>query len=183
MVVPLARQAQSDAARDRAEDGDRGRWARLQVLGANAAGVGLSFGCVALDGGIPCLTPGLLGGSAVHAAHGNYGRAALSLAAHIVFPGLFGALGARATPPSCPTEEPRDSHSITPPAICTPRAGPGGMVGVWVGVVAAVALDAALAYDDVRPPRPETAARRAPAVLPTMTIGNRDAVFGVEGRF
>ena len=68
-------------------------------------------------------------------------------------------------------------------ASSTPGAGSGGMVGVWVGVVAAVALDAALAYDDVRPPRPETAARRTPAVLPTMTIGRSDAVFGFEGRF
>jgi hypothetical protein len=179
VVVPLDEpQAHDD---DPGREAAPGRWYGGSVLLANAAGLGLTGACLAWEESFACVAPFLGAGSAVHVAHGNYGRAALSLAAHVALPSLGAILGARATQ-ACDTST---SH-LDGGTITTTNCGSstnGLATGAWLGIAAAAVVDAALAYDDARVPRPEAAARHTPAVLPVMALGRSDAVVGLQGRF
>jgi hypothetical protein len=156
-------------------------WYGWQVLGADMLAAGATVGCVKLDGGLPCALPFALGGSFVHAAHGNYGRAALSLAARVALPSLGMLVGGAATKKMEPCDAPTGANGGTSMFVdCPITYGSGTGVGALVGIVAAAAIDAALAYEDAPPPR---VARRPPAVLPTMAVGQTDAVVGLQGRF
>lgn len=186
-VVPVADdETPSERAVDRAPDAPSNRrWYGLQALGANALAVGATMGCLDWGGSYPCVLPVMFGGSLVHAGHGNYGRAAFSLAAHVALPSLGILVGAAATPKTkacTSTTREVDGGTVTS-GTCDYTYGRGGGVGAVIGLVAAAVLDAAMAYDDRMPPRPETAVRRVPAVLPTVAIGQNDAVVGLEGRF
>jgi hypothetical protein len=176
-IEPL--EAPRDA--DRPQEATGRRWYGGSVLLANAAGLGLTGGCLAWDESLACVAPFLAAGSAVHVAHGNYGRAALSLAAHIALPSLGAILGNDATRSCDSSTSHLDGGTIT-----TSTCG-GSMTGVttgaWIGIVAAAVLDAALAYDDAPAHRRETAVRRPPPVLPAVAVGKNDATFGLQGRF
>jgi hypothetical protein len=160
------------------------RWYGGAILLANAGGVGLSVGCAEWAKSLGCVAPLLAAGPAVHLAHGNPGRAALSLAAHIALPAIGTMLGNAATT-SCETSMTNfDGGTITTTRCGSSNAGL--TTGVLVGLAAAVALDMALAYDDRRPPQKETAPRRPVArthVLPTMAFGSSAAVVGLQAQF
>jgi hypothetical protein len=182
--MPVERAFPRPADREPEPPSER-RWYGLQTLGANALATGASFACLQWGGAYPCVLPFMFGGPLVHAGHGNYGRAAFSLAAHVAFPSLGLLVGAAATPATkaCTSMTRESDGGTITTSSCDYSYGSGAGVGAVIGLVAAAVVDAAMAYDDRMPPRAEIAARRAPAVLPTMALGQNDAVFGLEGRF
>lgn len=101
----------------------------------------------------------LLGGPVVHAAHGNWGRAAGSLGLRAGAPVVGVALGL----------ELEDCHGED---FCGFR---GALIGGSIGLAAAVAIDsAALARETVR---------ETPPIVPAMGTGKNGTWFGVSGKF
>jgi hypothetical protein len=141
-------------------DGD---WYGAQILSADAAAVGLGLVCSALHGEGACLLPYVLGGPAVHIAHGQAGRAAASLVMRVSLPFLGGLAGLRLS----------DNDAID-----------DVVVGVLTGVVAASLVDAVFAFDSHgAAPEPPKRATHGFSMAPSLAIGRGDAVAGVVGRF
>ena len=140
------------------------RWYGWQNLAADGAALALVATAISLEQrqGSPssalaygALGTYALGGPIIHLIHQNYGRSAASVGMRVGGPIVLGALGAAA--------EDCGNHGGE---FC----GLGGaLLGASLGVVAAVAVDAAvLAYDD---------APEAEAAAPTLRIGfNRTGV-------
>jgi hypothetical protein len=179
VVVPVAEPDAHDD--DRGHEAAPDRWYGGSVLLANVVGLGAAGGCLAWEESPACVAPLLAAGPAVHAAHGNYGRAALSFAAHVALPSLGAILGADATRTCDSSTSHLDGGTITT-TTCSPSTD-GLATGVWLGIAAAAVVDAALAYDDAHGPPRKTTVRRTPAVMPAMAIGRSDAVVGLQGRF
>lgn len=82
----------------------------------------------------------LVGAPSLHLSRGHYGRAAGSFGMRVALPTLGALTGALLVPPRCDREA----------AVCLPI---GPVVGLGLGVVAAVVIDAALLGDDPAPPK------------------------------
>ncbi len=86
----------------------------------------------------------LVAAPSLHLSRGHYGRAAASFGMRVALPTIGVLVGALIAPPDCPREG----------VVCLP---PGPLVGLGLGVIAAVVLDAALLGDAPAP-------SKAPAV-------------------
>ena len=146
------------------------RWYGWQTLLADAAGIGASIGCAQMlantDGELACVTPFLLASPAVHMAHGNPGRSAISFAVNLVLPVGGAAIGAAMA--DCGKDEFLCGLSETG-------------LGLLVGLTAAMTVYAVIAFEDAEAPR-RTAARQ-PALLPTVALTSGGAGVGLAGRF
>jgi hypothetical protein len=146
-------------------------WYGWQTLLADGAGIAALAGCATLlenKAGQPfCVAPFLLAGPAVHLAHDRPARAVISFALNAALP-ITGALIGAATA-DCGKDQFLCGLSETG-------------LGLMVGLVAAMTIDAVISFDsEAAPPRP--VARRAPTLLPTVALTSGGAGLGLAGRF
>ncbi len=141
------------------------RWYGAYTLATDGAAVALAFGGAALGGGEWLLAASggayVLGGPIVHLAHGNPGRSLLSLGTRAGLPLMLAFVGVAA-----------ENCSNGGGDFC----GYGGaLVGFGVGMVGAVAIDAAvIARDEVE---------RTPAFAPALSVSRERAWLGATGVF
>ncbi len=146
-------------------------WYGWQTLLADGAGIAGFAGCVNLldnsDAEGICVVPFLLAAPAVHIAHGNPGRAGISFLLNGGLPIAGALIGAAAA--DCGNGD----------FLC----GLGeAAVGLLIGVGVAATIDAAISFDSEAAP-PRAVARRAPTLLPTVSLTSGSAGLGLAGRF
>lgn len=148
-------------------------WYGWQVLIADVATVGLTVTAANTDASdvlIPAAFGNyLLAAPVIHAAHGNWGRAGLSLGVRTVIPvatgGIFYA-ASRCDPPST-------SNPDADPGWCFD--GVAAAFGAVLGAVVASAVDSsAIAWKRQQP---------APTIAPTLGVTKTAAWLGVAGQF
>jgi hypothetical protein len=147
-------------------------WYGWQVLAADAGSIALFFACPG-NGNDSCSLGAAgywLGGPIIHTVHRGWGRGFVSLALRGALPTLGGIAGALTR--GC-TRTPDD---ILPFCVNGDRV----LVGVEIGLVAAIAIDGAWAFDEAPAPRPLAGAS---SLAPTLTFNRDSAGFGLAGRF
>jgi hypothetical protein len=144
------------------------RWYGWQTMIADVAGIAASVGCVKLadsDSVTPaCFTFFVAASPGVHFAHGNPGRGLLSFGLNLGLPLAGGALGAALS--SCRGDDLCGSAAVVY----------GGLAGLLV----AMTIDAAMAFDDEAPRQPP---RRLSWLQPTVSITPQGGGVGLGGRF
>jgi hypothetical protein len=160
------------AAKPKRAEPSQTEWYGWQTIATDVLAVALLAGSGDSDDGRQVaagLGVYLLGGPAVHLAHGELGKAGNSLGLRAGLPLAGGVLGYGLGALGC-----GDSEESLGDALC-----PVGMtaLGVLVGAVGAVAIDAgAIAKKEVRP---KLAVSLAPSVVPT----KQGTTFGLAGTF
>jgi hypothetical protein len=137
------------------------RWYGAPTLGVDLASLGLAALSNKQDSKVLAYTSiagFALGGPINHAAHGNWGRAAGSLALRVSLPVLAGVGGALV------------------PGACDDRSCVGLGVGIVVGILAASAVDAAALSWEKVPQKPA-------AITPLVAVGKDMAYVGASGTF
>jgi hypothetical protein len=152
------------------------RWYGWQTLATDGAAIA-SFvlaGTTDETSVLPAVGLGayLLGGPIVHAAHDNWGRAALSLGMRTVIPVATGGLFFAAN--SCGENSSNDPDSDAD-AWCGLGQAIAAVFGGLVGATVASALDASLLAWEPEEPTPQ--------VAPALGVTKTSAWLGVAGRF
>ncbi|MBK8212404.1 MAG: hypothetical protein IPK71_01525 [Myxococcales bacterium] len=154
------------------------RWYGYQTLLTDTAAVLLGFSAAATGpvGGVASVSTYFLGAPIVHLAHGNYGAFGASLGMRTVGPvlGGFTGLGLGALADGC--RGGGDSFCGAPLVTA--------FVGVVGGMLAAVAVDAAVLSKEPR--EPKLTAKRwdgKPVLAPSFAPSTQGATFGFGGAF